>query len=125
MRLENYGFAGLYNPRPVQLVLEGNDTRYEVTLEGHDARTWTPGSEILLSAKLRVPADVDPGSYRLALRLPDDASALADSPGYAVRFANADVWDASTGDNVLTSSLLIATDAIGPRDGEATDFVEL
>ena len=54
-----------------------------------------------------------PGSYRVHIGAPDAASALAATPAYAVRFANADnvvtgvQWQASTGRLALGTTLQV------------------
>ena len=65
------------------------------------------------------------GSYTLSLKLPDDSESLAGDARYAIQMANAGVWDASTGENVLSDSIVIDPSAPGPRDLEATDLVQL
>jgi len=39
--------------------------------------------------------------------LPDQANPLRNIPAYAVRFANLNVWDATTGLNILTADFPI------------------
>jgi hypothetical protein len=67
---------------------------------------------------------VEPGSHRLSLWLPDEAEALTSDPDYAVRFANMDVWDAQTGENVLTSVTIDAS-ASGSVLPDAKELVEI
>lgn len=106
VRLRNSGFASMFNPRTVYAVLSREKTRHVVALEGVDPRRWWGGEEAKFSAKVPVPAE--PGGYRLGLWLPDAAAALRDRPEYAVRFANEDVWDAATGENILTPEFKVA-----------------
>lgn len=98
--IKNAGFASMFNERKVYAVFSDGKTRHVVPLEGVDPRRWWGGEETKLSAKLTAPAE--PGTYRLSLWLPDAAPALRDRAEYAVRFANEEVWDAKTGENVLT-----------------------
>lgn len=105
LRLVNQGFAAMYNPRPVYLVLLNGSTRYELAVDGLDPRRWEPGQEQDLDLTVNLPASIPPGSYRLALWLPDAAPSLRNTPAYSVRFANTNVWEAATGMNILTSSL--------------------
>ena len=125
IELRNRGFAAPFNHRPVELVLTNGAVRHVVRLAGADARRWAAGEAPRLAARLRIPADVAPGTYTLALRLPDESPRLADDPRYAIRLANADAWDEATGDNVLTRALVIDPAAPGPRDPGATALVEL
>ena len=88
-----------------------------------DFRRWHPeAGEITVSAKLRVPASAAPGTYRLALWLPDAAPSLRNRGEYAVRFANANVWSSGTSDNTITTGFRIDAQAMGSRDPGADRF---
>jgi len=118
--LKNVGYAAGYNPRPVRLVLDG-PTRVEAELPV-DWRTWLPESgEVTVAALLRVPATLAPGTYRVALWMPDAAPGLAARAEYSVRFANAGVWNDALGDNTL-ASVVVDPAAPGCVDPTATAF---
>ena len=101
VNITNTGFAPLVNPRPVFLVLVGQDAspshRVELELE---SRTWEPGSSFF-TAKIRLPSKIGEGDYDIALWLPDEAQMLQQNPSYAVQFANEGVWDETSGYNIL------------------------
>ena len=61
---------------------------------------WKPGVSSF-AASIRLPSGIEEAEYDLALWLPDDAETLQLNPLFAVRFANENVWDESTGYNVL------------------------
>jgi hypothetical protein len=124
VHLKNEGFASPFNARPLFAVVEGGGRRFTAQLEDVDPRRWLPGQETSFTAHLRVPADLAPGDYRLALWLPDEAAALEDRPDYAIRFANDGVWDEASGTNTV-ATLVIDPDAEGPVDRSATDLVAL
>ena len=48
-----------------------------------------------------LPANLPAGDYDLLLHLPDAASGLSSRPEYAIRLANQNTWEASTGYNNL------------------------
>jgi Domain of unknown function (DUF4832)/Domain of unknown function (DUF4874) len=96
--LENQGFASLMNPRPVFAVLDGPE-HHEIELEV-DPRTWEPGTSSF-SESFNLPADLEEGTYTLALWLPDAYETLRDNPRYAVQFANENTWNSEKGYNVL------------------------
>ena len=121
----NRGFAAPFNRRPVEIVLTSGTTRLVTRLAAQDARRWAAGETTSVTARLRVPATLEPGTYSLAVRLPDEASSLARDARYAIAFANDGVWSASTGDNVLTRALVVDPSAPGPRDASATELAEL
>jgi hypothetical protein len=74
---------------------------------------------------LRVPADLEPGKYRLALWMPDEAQAIKNAPDYAVRTANEGAWDAAAGENVLAADLEVDPSAPGAVVPTATAFEEI
>jgi hypothetical protein len=120
--LDNTGFAALTNRRPVVLVLSGEGQRHEAELPA-DPRLFLPG-EHTLAARLRLPANVAPGSYRLSLFLPDADETLRTRADYAIQFANTGVWDESEGENQV-SSLAISSDGPGATDPNAGDALEI
>jgi len=106
--LHNEGFASMYNPRPVFMVLQSGSNRYEIPLTAIDPRLWSSGKDHTVVMNGTVPVNVPPGTYKLGLWLPDASAALRNNPAYAVRFANANVWEAATGLNILTASLAVS-----------------
>ncbi len=108
LRIHNSGFASLFNPRPVQVVLDGAGERQVAEVTGLDARSFAAGETTSLTIRVSIPSSLSEGTYTLALRLPDAAQSLADRPEYCVRFANQDTWRAETGDNALS---LVSVDA--------------
>ena len=120
----NHGFAAPFNARPVKVVLSSGSTRLVATLAGVDARRWAAGERTTLAARLRVPAGLAPGTYQLALWLPDAAPTLESDPRQAIQLANAGVWVPATGANVL-AEVRIDASAPGVVDSSARDFVQL
>src|SRR5688572_6488311 len=108
LRLNNEGFAAMYNPRPVYVVLLSEKARYPVLITGLDPSRWAPGQEQNIAVSVNLPENIPPGTYQLGLWLPDASSSLRNSPAYAVRFANAGVWDPATGINILTDNFEIS-----------------
>lgn len=102
LALRNTGYASPLNARPVEIVLDGPGGRRTLAAAGVDPRRWLPGSHEVPLA-VTVPADLAPGSYRVAVRLPDAAATLAARPDYAIQFANTGVFDAATGDNIVAT----------------------
>lgn len=106
--LKNVGFASLYNPRDVEIVLEneadGRWFRFELDV---DPRRWKPGERYTLSEQIALRPDMPEGSYTVYLNLPDPYAALHDDPRYAFRLAAKDVWDPATGLNKLTGGITL------------------
>lgn len=106
INIKNVGFASMYNPRPVYLVLIGQQ-KYEILLPNVDPRHILSGTNYVISGSVTIPANVIPGNYKLALWLPDASSALRNNPAYSVRFANSNTWDSASGINILTPNFQI------------------
>ena len=64
--MKNVGFAPLYNPRVVQIVLENENAgqlfRFELDI---DPRHWKPGKSYVLQERITLPGDV-PGLEHVA-----------------------------------------------------------
>ena len=103
IRLSNDGFAAMFNPRPLFVVLQGPGGRYEIPVTNIDPRRWAPGQEHNFTINVNLPSNVASGTYKLGLWLPDAYTSLRDKPAYSVRFANTNVWEAATGINILTT----------------------
>lgn len=125
VKIRNTGFARLVNPRPVHAVLTNGSITHVAALDDADPTRWMPGGTAELQARLRVPATLPPGSYRLALWLPDDSPVLRPVSDYAIRFANDGVWEPATGYNRLTDAFTVDAAAGGAVDPAATVFARI
>lgn len=99
--LRNDGFASMYNARPVFLVLDDGTHRYPFPVDA-DPRRWQSGQTNTVTASVPLQG-VAPGTYALAVWLPDASPGLQARPEFSVRFANDGVWDATQGYNVVGS----------------------
>ena len=105
--LHNEGFASMYNPRTVFVVLQNTSHRYEIPLLGTDPRLWEAGKDHRITISVPLPSNLAVGVYQLGLWLPDTAGSLKTLPSYTVRFANTNVWDPATGVNILSSNVKV------------------
>lgn len=122
LAIRNVGFGELFNPRYVEVVLMNNETHSEeIAALEEEPRFWGAGQTTKVYTLLSIPNNLPEGKYTLGIRMPDPAPSIHDDPRYSVRFANENVWDASTGTNILTRDLLISNSAPGPKD---TNFLE-
>ena len=110
----NDGWARIFNPRRVEVVLRGADGGVRrLAAGGVDPRGWLPGVEVTEVVRVGVPADLAAGTYQMWLALPDAAPAIAGDPRYAIRPANADNeaagqrWDAQLGAFRLGTSIQV------------------
>ena len=99
--LENLGYASLYNPRSVMLVLRNSSTKKEIAIPLKvNPLSWSSGAH-QVQERVVLPAAVLPGDYQLFLYLPDQSGSIARRPEYAIQFCNKGVWEATTGYNDL------------------------
>ena len=109
IQLKNVGYAPLYNERPAYLVLKNGSNKYSIQLQS-DPRRWLPNGELtIINEQITIPSSVPAGTYQMYLHLPDKYPSIAADPRFAVRFANTDVWDSSTGMNSLNASINIVS----------------
>ena len=108
--LRNDGYAAPFNPRGLNLILRNTSlgTVYIAKLPD-DPRRFTPGATTIISHTFCLPSDFVAGTYAYVLSLPDPVPALAARPEYAIRLANASVWDATTGWNNLGAGLVVSS----------------
>ena len=119
--INNIGFAAPVNRRPVNVVLDGRE-RYVAPLD-IDVRQWESGT-ITLDAKLHIPSNADQGEYRLALWLPDENESLGDNSLYAIQFGNENLWDETSGFNVI-GTVTVSKDAGGSyQSGQEFEVIE-
>ena len=108
IRIANDGFAGLYNPRSVELVLRHRLSKAETIVPlAADPRRWESGKSVTLVLRERLPASLEPGAYDLFLNLPDASARLRKRPEYSVRMANEGTWEAATGYNKLGLAITV------------------
>lgn len=114
--IDNDGYAGPLNSRPVYLVFDNGTIRRNVRLTGVEVRSWLGGDDHcgpynIEAQDIKVPADLPAGNYTLALWLPDSSERLQANPNYSIRLANKYMWDAQKGYNKLGVVTIGATDA--------------
>ncbi len=107
LQLENSGYASPFNERSVVLVLrsQGSKQEFSYTLST-DIRTWYSG-EMKLEQAIITDASLPAGAYDLFLYMPDKYASIATRPEYAIRLANENVWEESTGYNKLGATITI------------------
>jgi len=107
--LANDGWGGLFNARPLEIILRHVQTGAVHTLvTDADPRTWWPDrGAIDVAVSVAIPSDLAPGDYELLLNLPDPASSLHDDPLFSIRLANVGLWEAQTGYNSLLHTMTV------------------
>lgn len=124
-QIANRGFASPFNPRSLEIILRNNvsNQRYRLVTEV-DPRFWMAGDTLFVSITGGIPANMVEGDYNTFIFLADPEYRLHDNPDYAIRLANNNLWEDSTGYNSLNHQLKITTNAGGPTY-TGTNYFEL
>lgn len=115
IQLKNKGFAAPFNARLLRLLLRNTSTNELWTVElADDVRRWLPGLQVhALEHTFCLPVEMPEGNYEWLLHIADPAPALTLNPAYAIRLANQNTWEASTGYNRLLHATTVRNDAFG------------
>jgi hypothetical protein len=112
----NDGFANLYNPRPLLVVLRHRASGRLLRLQtAEDPRRWHPGEPKTVELTGGMPLGAPAGAYDVLLHLPDAAPPLQNRAEYAVRFGNVNVWEPETGMNSLGRQVEVGSGAGGDK----------
>ncbi len=107
----NVGYATPYNERHAYLVLK-NETDTITFPIASDPRFWTPqNGQTLIDETYEVPADIPEGTYDMCIFIPDLSPRLASNSRYAIRLANQDCWEETSGYNNLHLQITVSADA--------------
>lgn len=101
--LVNEGYAAPFNKRGFRMVLRDlvDPMNIHVIDPPSDPRLWAGGDTTRLAFDFGLPVAIPSGLYEVFMHLPDPYPSLHDRPDYAIRLANMDVWEATTGLNRL------------------------
>lgn len=115
LTIQNSGFAAPFNERTAYLVLRNtaSSAEYKIALN-NNPQLWAGGALTTINEIVTLPAGIS-GSFKLFLSLPDADNGLAGRPEYAIRMANQNTWEATTGYNNLNHTLTV-TGALGVSD---------
>ncbi len=124
--IDNVGFGELFNPRNVEITLKNNVSGVITSAPLQiDPRFWSGGTSNEVQAVLSVPEDMAEGTYTVGIKMPDFEASLSDDIRYTIRFANDNVWDSTTGINVLKTDLEISQNAAGATYQVDEEFEEI
>ena len=124
-QISNRGFASPFNPRNLEIILRNilTNQRYRLITE-IDPRFWTAGDTSYVSITAGIPANMLEGDYTSYIFLADPEYRLHDNPDYAIRLANDNLWEDSTGYNSLNHQIKITVNATG-QTYNGTNYFEL
>lgn len=102
--MRNVGFAAPMNKRDVELVFvsTSDPSKKFVYPQTVDPRFWMPEEDITFTLSCTLDAAMS-GEYNVYLNLPDPYESIHDDPNFSIRLANLNVWEESTGYNLLTT----------------------
>ena len=107
--IANDGWAALYNPRLVEIVLRhtatGQLSRFVVDA---DPRRWSPGATHALELERVVHEGVPLGEHEVLINLPDPERELYRRAEYSIHLANENAWEPATGFNKLHAMVTIS-----------------
>ncbi len=110
----NVGFGNPFKPRGCEVILRNTATKEKYKLVTViDPRFWFSEDSTTVEITGGIPSSMPEGNYEAFLFLPDTTSALHDRKDYAIRLANENVWEDSTGYNDLLASIVINNNASG------------
>lgn len=125
LNIKNTGYAPLYNERHAYIVLKNGSTSYQIQLAA-DPRKWKPNGVVTaINEQITIPSNAVNGTYQMYLYMPDAYASIASNPAYAIRFANANIWEATTGMNKLNASITISGGSDTPEPPQPTDAIQL
>lgn len=105
--INNSGFAPVYNSKNAFLILRASSggTVYKKKLN-FDVRKVVPRVTYDLKESVAL-SGIPAGTYELLLKMEDNSAKVADRPDYCIRLANTGTWEASTGFNKLSQTVII------------------
>jgi Domain of unknown function (DUF4832)/Domain of unknown function (DUF4874)/Secretion system C-terminal sorting domain len=118
LNIRNDGWANPINPRGVQIILRNKVTNEEffvVLNNGNnspanrtlDPRFWASNTTTTININNPLPNNIPVGEYDLFLHLFAPENSIKARPEYAIRLANNNVWESTTGYNSLLASITI------------------
>jgi hypothetical protein len=113
LNIVNDGYASCYNKRGVEFIFRNkiNGEIFKIPVledKSNDPRFWHSGGSYVLSLNnATLPAYLPTGTYELLLNLYDPHPNLSAIPEYSIRLANKNIWEKSTGYNLLHQEITI------------------
>jgi hypothetical protein len=108
LTVKNEGFATPYNQRPAEIRFRSTTSGVitHIHTMAADPRFWFSGDNEV-KEKIVLPENMEAGEYEVILFLPDATESLSKRPEYAIRLANKEIWEESTGYNILFKQKVI------------------
>ena len=98
--IENNGFGNLIKKRPVRIIIEKSNKYYTIDTE-IDPRYWFSGEETTEEVVLKLPGNIEAGTWNIYVQLPDASNSLREIERTYIKFANNNVWNNSFYANLI------------------------
>lgn len=116
--IQNSGFASLYNPRKIEIILRNTQTGEEYgAILPDDPRLWGPGGISVVSASIGITSGMPSGTYDTFLNLADNSPSIHTDPAFSIRLANTSVWEARSGYNSFLTQIAVSPSGGTPYSG--------
>ncbi|MCB9075913.1 MAG: DUF4832 domain-containing protein [Chitinophagales bacterium] len=114
LTIANRGYASPFNPRNLEFVLRNKETKKKYRLvTNEDPRLWFSGDSVNIEITGGILENMQEGNYELLLHLADPEIKLHDRPEYSIQLANENVWEDSTGYNLINGNVDISSSISG------------
>ena len=102
LTIENEGFASPKNPRDINVIIVNKADPEDATViePDSDPRFWGPETAHKVEISFK---PENAGDYAIYLYMPDPKPTLKDDSRFAIRLANKDCWDETTGYNYIST----------------------
>ncbi|MBQ8922537.1 MAG: DUF4832 domain-containing protein [Oscillospiraceae bacterium] len=108
-QVENTGFAAPIRAQQAELLLE-KDGDYYRTPVSLDSRTWRSCETVTEQLSAALPGSLEPGDWRIYLKLSVGDNPVQQLSARSVRFANDGIWNAALGANYLGTVTVTESD---------------
>lgn len=90
--IKNVGFGNLVRKRPVKVIIEKDLKYYTIDTE-IDPRYWFSGEEVTNEVVMKLPGNIEAGTWNIYIQLPDASASLREHERYYIKFANGSIWN--------------------------------
>ncbi|MEI6131593.1 MAG: DUF4832 domain-containing protein [Bacillota bacterium] len=113
INIKNVGFGNPINERGCEIVLSNGVTKYKASIKEDPRRWYRENGLMVKDLYFSIPSNITSGSWKVYLNLPSKISNVSSNSDYSIRIANKDVWESTTGYNLIATDILINTSLSG------------
>jgi len=99
--IQNTGFGNLLKEKDFEVILTKGTKIYRAKVN-EDARRWYKEKGVItLDLYFSLPKNMEVGDWQVNFKLSNPAPRLKDNPAYSIKFDNENLWQATTGYNLV------------------------